>query len=245
MPLFGRRKADAALGSQDDVVEDELLVSSAASVGDDELDESARRQRARLRPRDEIDRSNGPFDRSEKPDGDLLDFGALLIGGVDGVELRLDVDEQTQLITGMTAILTPDGSAAVQLQVFAAPKTSGIWYGIRREIADAVITAGGSADEVDGPLGTELHARMPKQGPQGGTTFEPVRFVGVDGPRWFLRGVLSGEAAVNETVAARAIEVIRQVVVQRGDEPRAPRELLELTIPADLLEQPEPDVAAE
>lgn len=245
MPLFGRRKADAALVSQDGTVEDELVPSPDEAAGEDELDESARRQRARLRPRDEIDRSNGPFDRSEVPVGEMLDFGALSIGGVDGVELRLDVDEQTQLITGMTAILIPDGSAAVQLQVFAAPKTSGIWYGIRREIADAVITAGGGADEVDGPLGTELHVRMPKQGPDGRTTFEPVRFVGVDGPRWFLRGVLSGEAAVNETVAARAIEVIRKVVVQRGDEPRAPRELLELTIPAELMEPAETTTAAE
>ena len=43
-----------------------------------------------------------------------------------------------------------------------------------------------------GGLGTELRTRMPSAGPDGRTVFAPATFVGVDGPRWFLRGVLSG-----------------------------------------------------
>ena len=55
----------------------------------------------------------------------------------------------------------------------------------------------------------------------------------MDGPRWFLRGVISGEAVLDNEEAAEAIdEVFRSVIVDRGDEPRPPRELLPLVVPA-------------
>ena len=142
-----------------------------------------------------------------------------------------DVDRITHHVFGDAC------TSAVQLQVFAAPKTTGVWYGIRREIAEAIVAGGGTAEEVDGPLGTELRVRMPSQGPDGRTTFSPARFVGVDGPRWFLRAVLSGDAATDDEAAARAMEFVRTVVVHRGSDPRAPRELLELALPPELMAQ--------
>ena len=166
-----------------------------------------------------------------------MDFGSLRLVPTADIELRLDVDETSQTLTGMTAVFGEAGTSAVQLQVFAAPKTTGVWYGIRREIAEAIVAGGGTAEEVDGPLGTELHVRMPSQGPDGRTTFSPARFVGVDGPRWFLRAVLSGDAATDDDAAARAMEFVRTVVVHRGSDPRAPRELLELALPPELMAQ--------
>ncbi|HCE60952.1 MAG TPA: DUF3710 domain-containing protein, partial [Janibacter terrae] len=59
-----------------------------------------------------------------------------------------------------------------------------------------------------------------------------VVFAGVDGPRWFLRAVYSGAAAVDESARAALDEVVRSVVVDRGEEPRAPREMLPLTMPS-------------
>ena len=63
--------------------------------------------------------------------------------------------------------------------------------------------------------------------------FAPAVFVGVDGPRWFLRGVLSGRAAIDEASAAPLLDIFRAAVVVRGTEPMAPRELLPLTLPRD------------
>ena len=60
-----------------------------------------------------------------------------------------------------------------------------------------------------------------------------VRFVGVDGPRWFLRGLLAGAAAVDPAAAAPLEAVFRETVVVRGDHPVPPRELLELRLPAE------------
>lgn len=221
--------ADAvATGASDDAeTTDE---GDAADAGEDDV-------RQRLpRPHD-LDRSEGPFDRAEVDDlGERLDLGALVLTPFAGSELRLDVDEAGQTITGVTVV---SGESAVQVQAFAAPKSSGVWDDIRDEIADNLIANGGTAEEKLGTLGIELHARMPARGTDGRTTYSPVRFVGVDGPRWFLRGVLSGRAAVEDSAAEPLMTFLRQAIVVRGSEARAPRELLELTIPQELLQQAE------
>jgi len=172
---------------------------------------------------------HGPFDRAEV-DGleGRLDLGALWMTGLPGMELRLEVEQESQSVVGVTAVL---GESAVQLQAFAAPRSEGIWDDIRHEIAASITSQGGTADETAGPLGTELLARMPGQGPDGRTVFSPARFVGVDGPRWFLRAVLSGRAAIDEDAASALLDVVRSTVVVRGAEAMAPRELLALKLP--------------
>lgn len=258
MAVFGRRKkgADAAQdAATSEEVEPTTTADDAYTDVDDldagdldadavdvdepsaEDDEAVRRRRSKLRPREEVDLSDGPYDSASAPTRDEMDFGSLRLVPTEDIELRLDVDETSQTLTGMTAVFGEAGTSAVQLQVFAAPKTTGVWYGIRREIAEAIVAGGGTAEEVDGPLDTELHVRMPSQGPDGRTTFSPARFVGVDGPRWFLRAVLSGDAAIDDEAASRAMEFVRTVVVHRGSDPRAPRELLELTLPPELMAQ--------
>ena len=172
---------------------------------------------------------HGPFDRAEVDGLDgRLDLGALWMTGLAGMELRLEVEQESQSVVGVTAVL---GESAVQLQAFAAPRSEGIWDDIRTEIAASITSQGGTADETSGPFGTELQARMPGQAPDGRTVFSPARFVGVDGPRWFLRAVLSGRAAIDEDSASALLEVVRATVVVRGDAAMAPRELLALKLP--------------
>lgn len=178
-----------------------------------------------------VDRSAGPFDVAEVDGREgRVDLGALWMQGVPGMELRLEVDQATQQVNAATAVLA---DSALQLQAFAAPRSGALWDEIRAEIAAAVETQGGTAEEHDGVLGTELRTRMPSAGPDGRTVFAPATFLGVDGPRWFLRGVLSGRAAIDETAAGPLLEVFRAAVVVRGTEPMAPRELLPLALPRD------------
>jgi len=54
----------------------------------------------------------------------------------------------------------------------------------------------------------------------------------VDGPRWFLRGVISGAAATDPEAAAQIEELFRSVVVVRGSAPMPPRDLIPLRVPA-------------
>ena len=127
--------------------------------------------------------------------------------------------------------------SAVQLQVFAAPRSSGIWDEIRAEIAAGVTQQGGTVDEVPGVFGRELMVRIPVRAADGRTGTQPARFVGIDGPRWFLRAVIHG-AAVHEPEAAASVEdLVRDIVVVRGEEAMAPRELLTLQLPGELMAQ--------
>lgn len=228
---------EAVADDQDVVVSDEVEANEAndadADVADeaevtvdDEQPEDA--PKARINSRD-VDRSSGPYDRTEVHDLDgRLDFGSVAITPIADMELRVDIDEASQQFTGLTAIV---GESACQLQVFAAPKSTGVWDDIRGEIYDNLLGSGGEAQEKTGDLGVELHVRMPAQGADGRTTYSPATFVGVDGPRWFLRAVFSGKAAMDEGVHGEMLEFVKGCVVTRGGEPRAPRELLPLTLP--------------
>lgn len=184
-------------------------------------------------------RDGGPFDVADVDGRDgRVDLGAIWVRGVPGMELRLEVEQETQQVNAATAVL---GESALQLQAFAAPRSSGLWDEIRREIAMAVEKQGGTVEEQSTDLGTQLRTRMPSAGPDGRTVFAPATFVGVDGPRWFLRGVLSGRAAIDEAAAEPLLEVLREVVVVRGVDPMAPRELLPLALPQDAHPEPTDD----
>lgn len=174
-------------------------------------------------------RDRGPWDVSEVPDrGSRLDVGPLWLPRREGMELRMELDKATQVVTG--ASLQLHGSA-LQVQVFAAPRSDGIWDDIRAEIAESVTKQGGSVDDLPGPFGRELLARLPVRTKEGRTGHRPARFIGHDGPRWFLRGVLSGRAAVDPERAREFEALFADIVVVRGPEPRVPRDLLPLVLP--------------
>lgn len=172
---------------------------------------------------------SGPYDEQRVDDGvTRVDLGALQVPPRAGMELRLEVEDATKRVVAATIGL---GGSTVQLQAFAAPRSEGIWDDIRTEIAEQVTKQGGSADEVAGAFGQELLARLPSRTPDGRTAHRPVRFAGVDGPRWFLRAVFSGPAASEEEAARELEDVVRGVVVVRGPDAMVPREVLPLKLP--------------
>lgn len=232
----------SGLADSDGDIADSGDTDSGAPDGTSGGDVSNDEQAAKAAP---VDReANGPHDSSEVDvtDDGRLDLGALRIRGISGMELRLEVDEAADQVVGATAVVA---DSAVQLQAFAAPRTMGIWDEIRTEIAESILAQGGTADEVQGALGTELRTRMPQAGPDGRTVFAPARFAGVDGPRWFLRAVFSGRAAIDDEAAAPLLEVVRSVVVVRGENAMAPREMLALTLPVQPEAQGEADADGE
>ena len=121
----------------------------------------------------------------------------------------------------------------MQVSAFAAPKRSGIWDEVRAEIAASLVGQGGQVQDIAGPHGPELFAAVPVQG--GGRA--PARFIGVDGPRWFVRALLTGPAAQDRSVAAPLEQALRDVVVVRGSEAMAVRDPLPLHLPREVAEQ--------
>ena len=176
------------------------------------------------------DRTEGPLDMDEVEDTeDYANLGSVYIKLLDGMRLRLEVEEASGVVIAATCIRK---GATIQIQAFAAPRSSGIWDDIREELAESVASQGGTVEMYEGVFGVEMLTRLPAVTEDGKRGERVARFVGVDGPRWFLRGVISGEAVLDNEEAAEAIdEVFRSVIVDRGDDPRPPRELLPLVVP--------------
>ncbi|MEU3351183.1 DUF3710 domain-containing protein [Streptomyces sp. NPDC037389] len=221
--MFGRRRkrSEDVVDRIDDVASEELTEDSRAAEA------TAAESRIRLEPGP---RPDGPWDASEAgdPAEGRVDLGGLFVPGVEGMELRVEVAGDA--IVAATVVLR---DSAVQLQAFAAPKREGIWGEVRDEIAAGITQQGGVVDEVEGPLGWELRAQVPVALPDGTQGVQLVRFIGCDGPRWFLRGVISGQGAVQPQTAGLLEQVFRDTVVVRGESPMAPRDPIVLKLPDD------------
>ncbi len=181
---------------------------------------------AKSYPADRAER--GPLDDQEagsiKP---AIDLGALRVEPRRGMQMRLEVEKSSSRVVAVTFEF--EGST-VQVQPFAAPRSSGLWLGIKEQIAEQIRTQGGDVTAGDGEFGPELLSTVPVQSPEGFSK-RTVRFIGVDGPRWFLRGVIGGPAATNADAAAPIHEIFRSLVVVRGNTPMPPRDLLPLRVP--------------
>lgn len=181
----------------------------------------------------------GPWDVEDEnvPDYDeYLDMGSYYLPFLKGIELRVKANRATQQVLGTTITY---GSSSVEIEAFAAPKTLGLWDDVRADL----IEANKDAKEVEGVFGTELALPVTVKGGRKVLT----RIVGVDGPRWMLRGIFSGKAATDpEGEEAKALnQFFADIVVERGDDPLAPRDLIPMHPPVAPAERKAAKAAAE
>jgi hypothetical protein len=256
--VFRRRKDDARDDQGTEEVLDETSADDAAP-GDDEpadtLDEASAEAAATddEEPGDEpAPLAGGPWDvaAGDITEAERANLGALRVPVLPDFEIQIqvqptEVDADGNPVNGIaTTVLMVHGESALELTAFAAPKKSGLWDEVRDEIADG-LKQNQSADtrEVEGPFGAELQAVVPVPIPEEikdqlppevieqGYLLQPFRFLGVDGPRWLLRGTVHGAATQDREQALLMEQVFSQVVVDRGDAPMPPRDVLVLTLP--------------
>lgn len=176
------------------------------------------------------DRSTaGPLDESEanavRP---YVDLGGVKILPRPDLQLRLEVEEGSKRVV---AVGLDYAGSTLQVQPFAAPRNTGLWHEIRGQIVEQIKKQGGTTQVIVGKFGPEVLAEIPvAAGQPGGSRL--ARFVGVDGPRWFLRGVIAGEGASNPEAAEKVEDLFRSIVVVRGTTPMPPRDLIPLHMPA-------------
>ena len=177
-------------------------------------------------------RPQGPWDAADAPDDNVnrIDLGGLRVPVPPETEVRVDVSPEGEVV----AATLVQGGSAMQVNAFAAPRRSGIWGEVREEIATALRGSGGTAQDGEGPYGPELHAAVPTEVPGQGIGLAPARFIGVDGPRWFLRALLTGPAASDAAAADPLLAALRDVVVVRGTEAMAVRDALPLRLPKEV-----------
>jgi hypothetical protein len=241
--IFGSRRRGEEPSATDDV---------AVAADDRAADHEAVEEPTPEADADQVDldaldaqewRDLGPYDIAEvdadaleqpDPDQPRIDLGSMVLAAMDGSELRLQVDENSQQV--VSAMMIRDDSA-LEVGAFAAPRSGGLWAEIREELMESAQSAGGSANLVEGPFGVELRRLLPVRTPDGQQGYQPSRMWVAEGPRWMLRGIIYGQAALEdglETPVAEMLEAFRQVVVRRGEEAMAPGDLLPLSIPENM-----------
>lgn len=230
MSLFRRRRSGRTAEPEDldEPTGDETLDEVEDETGDD-LDEDAGAADTDEDAED-AEAADGPYDVSDAPDDavERLDLGALRVPAVPGVEVQVQANPQGEV----TALVLIAGGNAVQLGAFAAPRTEGIWDEMRAELLATMRADGAKVTERDGEYGPEVAGRVSTpNGPRD------IRFVGIDGPRWFVQAIFQGPVAADPDVAPELSRTLRGTVVDRGQEAMPVRAPLPLRLPPEMVEQ--------
>lgn len=162
----------------------------------------------------------GPHDVEEAPDDGLsrLDLGSVRLPVPDGAQLQVEMDQNKAVRA--VHLVTPLGQLTVN--AYAAPKSGGLWREVSTELAEQLRGDGATVRTSTGEWGLELMAALGEVS---------LRFVGVDGPRWMLRGVVAGPPEVADKSAHALYDLVRGTVVVRGTQPMPVRTPLVLELP--------------
>ena len=183
---------------------------------------------------------SGPFDIDDLPAQDDLprvDLGSMLVAPGQGLELRLQVDEDEEAVQAVV-VTVPDGAA--ERGAFAPPRGGYLWSLTRRLLAADYAQRGGTATERDGRFGTELVCQVTVRTKDGRTGTQPSRVIGVNGPRWMLRATLMGRPAQDVEASGPWEDAIEQIVIRRGAQAMPVGAALPLSMPPrdQLVERP-------
>ncbi|MFN8183596.1 MAG: DUF3710 domain-containing protein [Candidatus Nanopelagicales bacterium] len=179
----------------------------------------------------------GPFDISEAPRDEVprVDLGGLQIPIVDNMQLSLEGHNEETNTFALAIVVLEEQQAALQLMAVAAPRSGGFWAEVMDELEAEISQAGGTVTRSEGRFGTELAGDVPAQDPQGNTVMQPARFVGAEGNRWFIRGMFMGTAATSPAMGEFFEDIIAGCVVNRGERPMAPGDLIALSPPEGMV----------
>ncbi len=168
----------------------------------------------------------GPFDGAQDPeDGNSrLDLGSVRLPVPEGARLQVEMDRNgpVRAVHMMTSL------GQLTVTAFAAPRSGGLWEQVLADLRTQLRSDGAEVSLRQGEWGRELAAV---------TSQATLRFVGVDGPRWMLRGVAAGSGEQAEPLTELLRDVVRGTVVVRGVEPLPVRSPLPLQLPEPLAEQ--------
>jgi hypothetical protein len=229
--MFGRHKHRAGEDPDDGYEQDGLDTEADEDFADDEDydDEDTYDELEEAEPEQAADSygETGPFDLAEAPDDEVprIDLGCVRVPVPDGAQLQVEMDPEDN---GVRAVHLLTSAGQFTMNAYAAPRSGGLWPEVASELADQLRSDGATVERVDGEWGEEL---------VGAVNDVALRFIGVDGPRWLLRGVVAGPRDSAEDSARELTEIVRDTVVVRGDSPMPVRTPLPMELPAEIAEQ--------
>ncbi len=165
----------------------------------------------------------GPYDASEVPEDEIerLDLGSVRFPVPEGSQLQVEVDPAGPVRA--VHLLTSVGRLTVS--AFAAPRSEGLWREVSTELAEQLRQDGAKVRPYQGEWGTELVADSPKAA---------LRFIGIDGPRWMLRGVAAASGDQVEACTKLLYALLEDTVVVRGEDPMPVRTPLPIELPPEI-----------
>lgn len=193
----------------------------AAPEADDTIEDGEYDEESEL-----SDVSDGPYDVADFDDDGVprIDLGSVKVPVPDGSQVQVEMDPETG---GVRAVHVVTEQGQITVSAYAAPRSGGLWREVSAELAEQLRADGAKVNLGRGKWGLEISAIV------GDVA---LRFVGVDRPRWMLRGVIAGP----QSEAAGAVEVLREIVrrtiVDRGDAPMPVRTPLTITLPEAVAE---------
>lgn len=166
-------------------------------------------------------RRQGPFDVADAPDDGVarMDLGSVRIPVPDGSQVQVEMDQGNGNVRAVH-IVTAHGQ--VTITAYAAPRSGGLWREVSDELAEQLRSDGAQVSVGRGEWGMELSAIVGEVA---------LRFVGVDGPRWMLRGVIAGPQSQAAQAPMVLRDLVRGTVVDRGEAPMPVRTPLAITLP--------------
>ncbi|GAB3577051.1 DUF3710 domain-containing protein [Amycolatopsis endophytica] len=202
MGIFGRKKRGRhAMADPGDVWEDDITEEPEDEPGPDG--------------------AGGPFDITEAPEDGRprIDLGSVRVPVPDGTQVQVEMDQQAG---GVRAVHVVTAHGQVTVSAYAAPRSGGLWHEVVAELTEQLRGDGAKVAPGNGEWGPELSALI------GDVA---LRFVGVDGPRWMLRGVIAGPQSMAAEAPAVLRDIVRGTIVDRGDAPMPVRTPLPITLP--------------
>ncbi|WP_037358757.1 DUF3710 domain-containing protein [Amycolatopsis orientalis] len=175
-----------------------------------------------LEPEDQLsETTDGPFDVSEAEEDGIprIDLGSVRVPVPDGSQVQVEMDPEEG---GVRAVHVVTEVGQITVSAYAAPKSGGLWREVSNELADQLRADGAKVNVGRGEWGMELSAIV------GDVA---LRFVGVDGPRWMLRGVIAGPQSTASQAPEVLRAIVRRTVVDRGNSPMPVRTPLPITLP--------------
>ncbi|OXM49109.1 DUF3710 domain-containing protein [Amycolatopsis alba] len=165
--------------------------------------------------------ADGPFDLADAPEDGIprIDLGSVKVPVPDGSQVQVEMDPDSG---GVRAVHVVTEQGQITVSGYAAPRSGGLWKDVSTELTEQLRADGAKVSVGMGEWGLELSAIV------GDVA---LRFVGVDGPRWMLRGVIAGPQSQASQAPAVLREIVRHTIVDRGDAPMPVRTPLTITLP--------------
>lgn len=166
----------------------------------------------------------GPRDVSEVDTSfGYIDHGSVQIPIIEGIRVSPLGTPKEGKAAGIRIGM---GTSLLEIEVFAAPRSGGVWTEMRHKLRELAPQMGATVESRAGRYGTEQKVTIPVDLPDGGKGLTVVREIGHEGPRWLARVKILGQAAIEAEEIRRSERLLDQIVIVRGSEPRTRLELL-------------------